>query len=72
MKRLAGTPQAVAHLEAALGELDWFSFVCATCAEETFVGREPHQSVEDFALMLDWLYGSPPVCSECCGRGRQE
>ena len=44
---------------------DWFTFVCSSCGTETFVGREPHQSLEDFQQMCEWLYGTPPVCSAC-------
>ena len=48
-----------------LEEYDWFTFNCTGCGEETFVGREPEQSVSEFKTMCDWLYGSPPVCSFC-------
>jgi hypothetical protein len=48
-----------------LDALDWFTFVCEGCGQETFVGRELSQSLEDFAQMCDWLYGDPPVCTVC-------
>lgn len=44
---------------------DWFTFHCNGCGTETYVGREPSQSIEDFALMCEWLYGTPPICSTC-------
>jgi hypothetical protein len=44
---------------------DWYTFVCAACGEERHVGRDPEQPIEDFALMCQWLYGDPPVCSSC-------
>lgn len=69
--------RAEAHLPKARGlplsddvaaAFDWHTFICTGCATETFVGREPQQSVEDFVQMCEWLYGSPPVCSHCLGR----
>jgi len=48
-----------------LDALDWFTFICSSCGQETFVGREPTQAVEDFACMVEWLYGDPPVCTDC-------
>jgi len=50
-----------------VGLYDWHTFFCTGCGQETSVGREPRQSVEDFALMCSWLYGDPPVCSTCLG-----
>ena len=44
---------------------DWYTFVCCWCGQETFVGREREQSLDDFSTMCDWLYGEPPVCSGC-------
>ena len=44
---------------------DWFSFVCVGCGEHTFIGRDRSQPVEDFALMCEWLFGFPPLCSSC-------
>lgn len=44
---------------------DWYTFVCAVCGFETSVGRSPEQSVDDFALMVSWMYGDPPVCTVC-------
>jgi len=44
---------------------DWYTFRCVACGEETYVGREPAQTVEDFALVCDWLYGVLPVCTSC-------
>jgi hypothetical protein len=57
----AGTPAVAPTLD----DLDWRCFICSSCGEETFVGRDLSQSVEDFALMCDWLYGYPPTCSSC-------
>jgi hypothetical protein len=53
---------------AKLDQLDWRSFVCAWCGEQTFVGREPHQTLLEFAAMSVLLFGDPPVCSRCQGR----
>lgn len=44
---------------------DWFAFHCASCGQETYVGRERCQSVSEFKRMCEWLYGTPPVCSHC-------
>lgn len=46
-------------------ELEWWTFICTSCADETYVGKEPWQSVEDFAAMLYMLHGDPPVCTAC-------
>lgn len=51
-----------------LDALDWYSFHCAGCGQETFVGRQAEQSPADFAEMCSWLYGDPPLCSYCLGR----
>lgn len=50
---------------SVLDQLDWFTFHCSACGEETFVGRSHDQSVDDFWLMCEWLYGDPPICSPC-------
>ncbi|MGO9762517.1 MAG: hypothetical protein ACLP1Q_14775 [Solirubrobacteraceae bacterium] len=50
---------------SALDQFDWYAFVCVGCGEETFVGRQSGQSVEEFARTMSWLYGDPPICS-CC------
>lgn len=67
--------RSVRGLDAARGPItglheldqhfDWYSFVCLGCGEETFVGRDPEQSVVDFGMMMDWLYGERPVCTSC-------
>ena len=46
-------------------QFDWFTFHCASCGQETFVGREPVQSVTEFKVMCEWLFGDPPICSFC-------
>jgi ribosomal protein L37AE/L43A len=48
-----------------LDRLDWFSFVCVACGQETYVAREAVQAVTEFATMCSWLFGDPPVCSFC-------
>jgi hypothetical protein len=55
-----GTPEA-----AALDALDWWAFTCSACGEQTALGRDPAQSLDDFSLMCEWILGDPPVCS-CC------
>jgi len=45
--------------------LDWRTFHCSWCGEETHVGRDVRQSVEDFVAMNEWVYGDPPVCHGC-------
>ena len=44
---------------------DWHTFYCVGCGQHTAVGREPWQSVADFAQMCEWLFGDPPICSAC-------
>lgn len=51
---------------AELGEaFDWFAFHCHACGEEVVVGRQLSQTVEEFALMIEWIYGEPPLCTYC-------
>jgi hypothetical protein len=50
---------------AALDQLDWQTFICVACGEETFIGRQRGQSLADFRQLVEWLYGDPPVCSVC-------
>jgi hypothetical protein len=58
-------PATVAARFPELEQFDWLAFVCQGCGQETFIGREPTQSIEDFALMCEWLYGDPPSCTNC-------
>ncbi len=44
---------------------DWFSFVCTSCGQDTYVTRDWSQCVADFYLMCTWIYGVKPVCSAC-------
>ena len=44
---------------------DWYSFICSYCAEEVNLSREFTQPLDDFWLMCSWLYGDPPICTNC-------
>lgn len=44
---------------------DWRTFVCSACGETISVGRSPEQSLEDFWVMCELIFGDPPVCSPC-------
>lgn len=46
-------------------EFEWYTFVCEGCGEETFVGKSPEQTLEDFGKLSARLYGDPPVCTSC-------
>lgn len=52
-------------LDGWLSSFDWYTFTCSSCGELTYTSRDPKQSLEDFALMCLWIFGEPPVCSEC-------
>ena len=61
-QRAAGPPE--------LGEdwsnsFDWYSFVCSACGDQVYITRDLDQALEDFALMVYWLHGDPPICSQC-------
>ena len=44
---------------------DWFTFVCPQCANEVNVSRSEGISPENFATMILWIYGDPPMCVDC-------
>lgn len=60
-------PPGWGHLPAEVeAAFDWYAFVCAWCAEETCIGRDPReQTISEFAMMCDLLYGHPPTCTRC-------
>jgi hypothetical protein len=60
------------HLMAEVHDrIDWWMFVCSGCGEETFVGKSPGQTLEEFGLVSLMLYGDPPVCSGCQAEQRE-
>jgi hypothetical protein len=55
-----GTPQA-----AVLDSFDWWAFTCSACGEQTAIGRDPAQPIDQFSAMCEWILGDPPVCTTC-------
>jgi hypothetical protein len=48
-----------------LDSFDWWAFTCSSCGEQTAIGRDPAQPIDQFSAMCEWILGDPPVCTTC-------
>jgi hypothetical protein len=51
-------------------DVEWACFVCTACGRETFYGLDDDLDAESQQLVVDMLFGDPPVCTGCQSEAR--